>query len=83
MPKTGLMHPRYVKAFSQNHASWIFGGLAELIDNARDACAQRYVYMYSLFKLSGTMSSCILIMPLDGLMMDHLVHTQFMLAGLI
>lgn len=53
VPKTGLMHPRYVKAFSQNHASWIFGGLAELIDNARDACAQRLDIIVRKAKLLG------------------------------
>lgn len=36
------MHPNYLKTLSQNHASWIFGGIAELIDNARDASATRY-----------------------------------------
>ncbi|KAI5066375.1 hypothetical protein GOP47_0018999 [Adiantum capillus-veneris] len=34
-------HPSYLETLGQNHASWIFGALAELIDNARDAKASR------------------------------------------
>ncbi|MCO5602330.1 hypothetical protein L7F22_056460 [Adiantum nelumboides] len=34
-------HPSYLETLGQTHASWIFGALAELIDNARDAKATR------------------------------------------
>lgn len=34
-------HPTYLETLGQTHASWIFGALAELIDNARDAKARR------------------------------------------
>lgn len=34
--------PSYLRTLSQTHASWIFGAIAELIDNSRDAGASRY-----------------------------------------
>ncbi|KAH7426432.1 hypothetical protein KP509_10G001700 [Ceratopteris richardii] len=34
-------HPSYLETLGQSHASWLFGALAELIDNARDAQASR------------------------------------------
>ncbi|PWZ07216.1 MORC family CW-type zinc finger protein 3 [Zea mays] len=33
--------PSYLRTLSQTHASWIFGAIAELIDNSRDAGASR------------------------------------------
>lgn len=33
--------PSYLRTLSQTHAGWIFGAIAELIDNSRDACASR------------------------------------------
>lgn len=33
--------PSYLRTLSQTHAGWIFGGIAELIDNSRDANATR------------------------------------------
>jgi hypothetical protein len=41
MPRYAKTHPSYLETLGQNHASWIFGALAELIDNARDAKATR------------------------------------------
>ena len=41
MPKYAKTHPSYLETLGQNHASWMFGALAELIDNARDAKATR------------------------------------------
>lgn len=35
--------PSYLRTLSQTHAGWIFGAIAELIDNSRDAGASRYV----------------------------------------
>eukprot|EP00250_Pteridium_aquilinum_P020858 c24966_g1_i2 orf=202-2334(+) len=39
--KFAQTHPSYLETLGQTHASWIFGALAELIDNARDAKARR------------------------------------------
>lgn len=33
--------PSYLRTLSQTHAGWIFGAIAELIDNSRDASASR------------------------------------------
>ncbi|XP_002986649.2 MORC family CW-type zinc finger protein 3 [Selaginella moellendorffii] len=35
------MHPEYLTTLSQTHSSWLFGAVAELIDNACDAGAKR------------------------------------------
>lgn len=34
-------HPSYLKTLGQAHSSWIFGAIAELVDNARDAKATK------------------------------------------
>jgi hypothetical protein len=36
--------PSYLRTLSQTHAGWIFGAVAELVDNSRDAGAQRYFH---------------------------------------
>lgn len=33
--------PSYLRTLSQTHAGWIFGAIAELVDNSRDANATR------------------------------------------
>lgn len=33
--------PSYLRTLSQTHAGWIFGAIAELVDNSRDAKASR------------------------------------------
>jgi hypothetical protein len=40
-------HPTYLKTLSQTHASWIFGAIAELVDNSRDANAKKYALNFS------------------------------------
>ena len=40
--------PDYLRTLSQTHAGWIFGAIAELIDNSRDAGASRYVHVFKL-----------------------------------
>lgn len=35
------VHPSHLETLEQMHAAWIFGAVAELIDNARDAKATR------------------------------------------
>uniref|UniRef100_A0ACD5TZY2 Uncharacterized protein n=1 Tax=Avena sativa TaxID=4498 RepID=A0ACD5TZY2_AVESA len=39
--------PSYLKTLSQTHGGWIFGAIAELIDNSRDAGASRTVSFLS------------------------------------
>lgn len=39
--KYAQTHPSYLETLGQSHASWIFGAIAELVDNARDAGATR------------------------------------------
>lgn len=34
-------HPTYLRTLSQSHSGWIFGAIAELVDNSRDANATR------------------------------------------
>nr|CAD1839276.1 unnamed protein product [Ananas comosus var. bracteatus] len=34
--------PSYLRTLSQTHAGWIFGAIAELVDNSRDADASRF-----------------------------------------
>ncbi|WVZ79373.1 hypothetical protein U9M48_026955 [Paspalum notatum var. saurae] len=42
--------PSYLRTLSQTHAGWIFGAIAELIDNSRDAGASRLsISIESLF----------------------------------
>ncbi|PIN21092.1 hypothetical protein CDL12_06216 [Handroanthus impetiginosus] len=36
-----VAHPSYLKTLSQAHSSWIFGAIAELVDNSRDAKATK------------------------------------------
>ena len=36
--------PSYLRTLSQTHAGWIFGAIAELVDNSRDAGAARYLH---------------------------------------
>jgi hypothetical protein len=33
--------PSYLKTLGQAHSGWIFGGIAELVDNSRDAKATK------------------------------------------
>ncbi|KAG9137004.1 hypothetical protein Leryth_013841 [Lithospermum erythrorhizon] len=35
------VHPSYLKTLGQAHSGWIFGAIAELVDNARDAKATK------------------------------------------
>ncbi|KAG6550178.1 hypothetical protein Mapa_008136 [Marchantia paleacea] len=49
----GQMHPSYLQTLAQLHASWQFGGLAELVDNARDAQATRLNISITMVKMKG------------------------------
>lgn len=42
--------PTYLRTLSQTHAGWIFGAIAELIDNSRDAGASRLdIFIQTMF----------------------------------
>eukprot|EP00898_Chlorokybus_atmophyticus_P003565 jgi/Chlat1/4209/Chrsp27S04290 len=40
-PTAASMHPSLLSTNAQQHSNWVFGGIAELVDNARDAGATR------------------------------------------
>ncbi|XP_031474127.1 uncharacterized protein LOC116246399 isoform X2 [Nymphaea colorata] len=43
-------HPSYFKTLGQIHSGWIFGAIAELVDNARDANAKRLeIFIESMY----------------------------------
>ena len=42
------VHPRFLNSLELTHTDWAFGGVAELIDNARDAGATRFT-LHSFF----------------------------------
>lgn len=37
-------HPSYLKTLGQSHSDWIFGAIAEFVDNSRDAKATMYSF---------------------------------------
>ena len=41
----------FLRTLGEAHDSWIFGALAELIDNSRDAGASRYAHVFSNQKM--------------------------------
>ncbi|CAI5522762.1 unnamed protein product [Closterium sp. Naga37s-1] len=45
------MHPQYLASLAHTHQQWVFGGLAELIDNSMDAKARRLDIFISTAKL--------------------------------
>lgn len=38
------VHPSYLRTLGQAHSDWLFGAVAELVDNSRDAKATMYVF---------------------------------------
>ena len=49
-PEKSYVHadPSYLKTLGQAHSSWIFGAIAELVDNSKDAKASRSVQVRCL-----------------------------------
>ncbi|CAI5525766.1 unnamed protein product [Closterium sp. Naga37s-1] len=45
------MHPQYLASLAHTHQQWVFGGVAELIDNSMDAKARRLDIFISMAKL--------------------------------
>ncbi|CAI9110432.1 OLC1v1010448C1 [Oldenlandia corymbosa var. corymbosa] len=42
LPRNSVqVHPSYLKTLGQSHSSWIFGAVAEFVDNSRDAKATK------------------------------------------
>lgn len=46
-------HPKFLEGLSHQHTSWVFGAIAELVDNARDAKAKRLSISVVLVDLEG------------------------------
>lgn len=53
--------PSYLRTLSQTHAGWIFGAIAELVDNSRDADASRYSCSLSFALAKALMPICVLL----------------------
>ncbi|RLN12828.1 MORC family CW-type zinc finger protein 3-like [Panicum miliaceum] len=59
--------PSYLRTLSQTHAGWIFGAIAELIDNSRDAGASRLnISVESLFSKKAQRKIPVLSVIDDG-----------------
>ncbi|KAK8455808.1 hypothetical protein SEVIR_4G222800v4 [Setaria viridis] len=59
--------PSYLRTLSQTHAGWIFGAIAELIDNSRDAGASRLsISIESLFSKKAQRKIPVLSIIDDG-----------------
>ncbi|CAL5048731.1 unnamed protein product [Urochloa decumbens] len=59
--------PSYLRTLSQTHAGWIFGAIAELIDNSRDAGASRLsISIESLFSKKAQRKIPVLSVIDDG-----------------
>uniref|UniRef100_A0A0E0C932 CW-type domain-containing protein n=1 Tax=Oryza meridionalis TaxID=40149 RepID=A0A0E0C932_9ORYZ len=59
--------PSYLRTLSQTHAGWVFGAIAELIDNSRDADASRLnISVKSLFSKKAEKKIPVLSVIDDG-----------------
>ncbi|KAK6130559.1 hypothetical protein DH2020_035705 [Rehmannia glutinosa] len=67
-----IAHPSYLKTLGQSHSSWIFGAIAELVDNSRDAKATKLEVAISMI-YSKTAGKDIPMLSLidDGHGMSH------------
>ncbi|XP_062229277.1 uncharacterized protein LOC133927042 [Phragmites australis] len=64
--------PSYLRTLSQTHAGWIFGAIAELIDNSRDAGASRLsISIESLFSKKAQRKIPVLSVIDDGYGMTY------------
>ncbi|XP_024389114.1 uncharacterized protein [Physcomitrium patens] len=65
------VHPSHLETLEQMHAAWVFGAVAELIDNARDAKATRLEISIEDMVLGETGTVPVLQMVDNGLGMNH------------
>ncbi|KAK7406956.1 hypothetical protein VNO78_08592 [Psophocarpus tetragonolobus] len=64
--------PSYLKTLGQVHSGWIFGGIAELVDNSRDAKATKMDIFVDIIKLKKSGEDVpMLSMIDDGQGMNH------------
>ncbi|KAF7829080.1 MORC family CW-type zinc finger protein 4-like isoform X1 [Senna tora] len=48
------VNPSYLRTLGQAHSGWIFGGIAELVDNSRDAKATKMDIFIDMIKLKNS-----------------------------
>ncbi|KAL7085374.1 hypothetical protein ACP275_14G278600 [Erythranthe tilingii] len=67
-----VAHPSYLKTLGQAHSCWIFGAIAELVDNSRDAKATKLEVAISMIysKISGKDIPMLSVID-DGRGMSH------------
>ncbi|KAL2348718.1 hypothetical protein Fmac_002718 [Flemingia macrophylla] len=63
--------PSYLKTLGQAHSGWIFGGIAELVDNSRDAKATKMDIFVDMIRLNSGKDVPILSVIDDGQGMNH------------
>lgn len=81
-PRFAKTHPSYMETLGQIHASWIFGAIAELVDNARDAGATRLdVFIEQEYFAARKMSLPVLCVTDNGTGMSHTDTIRMMSFG--
>ncbi|TKY70223.1 MORC family CW-type zinc finger protein 3 [Spatholobus suberectus] len=63
--------PSYLKTLGQAHSGWIFGGIAELVDNSRDAKATKMDIFVDMINLKSGKDVPMLSIIDDGQGMNH------------
>ncbi|KAJ7944023.1 CW-type zinc finger protein [Quillaja saponaria] len=64
--------PSYLKTLAHNHSGWIFGGIAELVDNSRDAKATKVdIFIDMIYSKRAGKDIPMLSVIDDGLGMNH------------
>ncbi|KAJ7558685.1 hypothetical protein O6H91_04G051200 [Diphasiastrum complanatum] len=71
--KAAQMHPDYLQTLRQTHNGWLFGAIAELVDNARDAKATRLEISVKYGYLRGAKNTQIPMLCIEdnGTGMNH------------
>ncbi|XXG57477.1 hypothetical protein AAC387_Pa03g4616 [Persea americana] len=74
--------PTYLRTLSQAHSAWIFGAVAELVDNSRDAKATRLnISIESLYSKKATEMIPVLSFVDDGHGMSHVDVVRMLSFG--
>ncbi|XP_050906292.1 uncharacterized protein LOC127119957 isoform X1 [Lathyrus oleraceus] len=64
--------PSYLKTLGQAHSGWIFGGIAELVDNSRDAKATKIDIFIDMIKMKKSGNGVPMLSVIDdGQGMNH------------